>query len=142
MTEKIKKKRTTKKNALETLSQNSSKKNIIVEEKEINVDSIVQEEYFQIEAEKENIQKYTDIELAEWIIDKFDAMSEIINYTVEQDFLNGDNIQARFYKLYFATELWRLLEQYNIEITTGTRDYLASKQEAEILDMLSFLNFI
>lgn len=142
MTEKIKNKKTTKKNALETLSKNSSKKNIIPEEKEVDVDKIIQDEFFQIEVDKEKIRKYTDIELATWLIDKFSGMAEVINYTIEQDFLNAENTQARFYKLYFATEFWRLIEQYDIEVTIGARDYLASQQEAELMDLLSFLNFV
>jgi len=138
---KVKKKKTTKKSALETLSKNSNKKNKAVEEP-VNIEDILQSELIRIEIEKEKIRKYSDAELAEWLIDKFAGMVEIINYQVQQDFLNAENTQARFYKLYFATEFWRLIEQYEIDVTIGARDYLASKQEAELLDVLVFLNFV
>ena len=137
------KKKTTKKSSLETLSKNSNKKyQTIKEEKPVNIEDILQSELIQLEIEKEKIRKYTDAELAEWLIDKFAGMVELINYQVQQDFLNAENTQARFYKLYFATEFWRLIEQYEIDVTIGARDYLATKQEAELLDVLVFLNFV
>jgi hypothetical protein len=143
MEKKVTKKKTTKKSAIEKLSKNITKKPTKETKNEIeSEEDIILEEYKRIAIEKENISKYTGEQLGEWIIDKFYAMVEVINYTVQHDFLNAENTQARFYKLYFVTELWKLLEQYEIDITIDTRDYLTKKQEAEILDTLSFLNFV
>jgi nitrogenase subunit NifH len=138
-----KKKKLSKKESIQKLS-NNIKKNIPnkKEEEEVNLDDIIQEELLKIELEKEFLKKCSSEQLGEWVIDKFFSMVEVINYTIQQDFLNAENTQARFYKIYFIAEFWKLLEQYEIDISIETRDYLAKKQEAEILDILVFLNFI
>jgi len=143
MEKKTKKKKVSKKDSLERLSKSLSKKESSIEkEDKQEAKDIIQEEWKQIELEKELLQKYTSEQLAEWIIDKFAGMVEVINYTIQQDFLNAENTQARFYKIYFITEFWKLLEQYDIEVTIEVRDCLVKKQEAELLDLLVFLNFV
>ena len=143
MEKKVKKKKVSKKDSLERLSKSLSKKESSnKKEDELEAKDIIQEEWIRIEIDKERIKQYTSEQLGDWLIDKFYGMAEVINYTIQQDFLNAENLQARFYKLYFATELWKLLEQYEIEVTVEAREYLAKKQEAELLDMLVFLNFV
>ena len=143
MEKKEKKKKVSKKDSLERLSKSLSKKESSnKKEDELEAKDIIQEEWIRIEIDKERIKQYTCEQLGDWLIDKFYGMAEVINHTIQQDFLNAENLQARFYKLYFATEFWKLLEQYEVDVTIDARDYLAKKQEAEILDMLVFLNFV
>jgi len=143
MEKKTKKKKVSKKDSLERLSKSLSKKESSnKKEDELEAKDIIQEEWIRIEIDKERIKQYTCEQLGDWLIDKFYGMAEVINHTIQQDFLNAENLQARFYKLHFATELWKLLEQYEIEVAIEAREYLAKKQEAELLDMLVFLNFI
>jgi len=121
---------------------NKIKDKINTQNKELEIDEIIKNEQDIIKKDIAIVHKMDDEEKAYWIIDKHNEFINAINFTIEQDFLNGDNPFSRYLIITYMHQLTNLLSTYEIEFTAKMVNILVKENCVELLSILNVLNYV
>jgi hypothetical protein len=103
---------------------------------------IAKEEEKKLEKEIEQVQKLSDSEKVDWIIKKHKEFTDIINGSIQGDFLNGTDYTDRCLILVYMYQLLDLLTTYGIEFNKKMIQLLEIKNCDELLSILNCFNYL
>lgn len=106
------------------------------------LDEIIENESKELKKDIDIFNSLTEEEKAYWVIEKHNSFVETINWTLQQDFLNGDSSFDRYLIITYIQQLTNLLTIYNVEFTKIMIGVLIKENCVELLAILNVLNYI
>lgn len=99
------------------------------------------EEEKKLSKEIEQVQKLSDSEKVKWIINKHNEFTNIINESIQSDFLNGTDYTDRCLILVYMYQLLDLLTTYDIKFNENMIQLLENEDCIELLNILNCFNY-
>jgi hypothetical protein len=110
--------------------------------KNFELDEIIENENKELKKDIDIFNSLTEEEKAYWVIEKHNSFVETINWTLQQDFLNGDSSFDRYLIITYIQQLANILTIYDVEFTKIMIGVLIKENCVELLAILNVLNYV